>query len=281
MFKTTYSNKIIKLSLLFFGLFFLPGCFHGDKQKKSQEQGEVIKKAPTSARKIFSDNNTAEKYQECRQRGYSIVKKFDQQTEKTRTYCKFNGTACLLDKFISGQCGPGKGDIKLEENKKPGRPINCKEYNPVCGENDHTYANRCLAQRTEVNIAHEGYCSNKVAVDLSEKKKQQNSNNSKVRPNNNQQTSNQNNNEGNQDNQQKIPNWVDIVISLSKSDNQAYIKRCNLKEKTFYYQKLNSEIDTVYNQQGNIICNPSRDFNNTCPKNLDLSSNKCRTILSS
>lgn len=275
MFKIMSSSKISKILFVLITLLFVSGCTNSEsKPKQRDKQKEVIKTAPSSARRVFNDNNTAEKYQKCKRRGYEIIKKFDPQVKKTRTYCKFNGSACLLDQFVTGQCGPGKNSISLPQEQEEDRPIKCKQYNPVCGENNHTYANRCLARQAEVEISHPGYCDKKVAI-------QTNNTNKKVETPKANQPEEDKNNQQQKTKETKLPNWVNIIISLSQSEDPAYVKECSMEDRTFYYQKLNQGIDTVYNKKGKIVCNPNRDFNNSCPKKLQLNNSVCSTVWSS
>jgi len=60
--------------------------------------------------------------------------------------------ALQFSKKPDGQCNAAEGVCTI-------KPVICtKEFAPVCGCNDKTYSNRCVANADGINVSYEGEC---------------------------------------------------------------------------------------------------------------------------
>lgn len=285
--KTTSYNKYIILT----GLIFLPLLFLGcsqeketkktTKTKKKQKKKTVIKKQPKEKGMTLQDMIS-----QCLRKGYHVTSRYDPNQNKTFRYCQFkDGTECRLKQFATGSCGPKTGAKKIIENKtKPPRDKKCRQYEPVCGTDGKTYANRCLLEKMKVNLKHEGPCKKEETQKTVQKDQIEFINPKKDSNQPDQKNNKKETKEIAKKEEIKVPKWVSIIVSLTKNSKPTQpstkIKRCNFNSKINYLHtnNTNNMVSTLYSEEGEVICHPSRDFSNSCPNYLNNKKNKCTTI---
>lgn len=268
-------NKKIIIGLLLLPTLLIAGCASDNKPKtQTSTDKKVVKKAPEDQIGPPSEYKQDYMYDACKSRGYKVVSKLNEQMKQTETYCKFNeNMACPIVEFARGRCSPGNNSIALNSNTNQKETKDCSEIGPVCGENNHTYSTKCIADRTGVKIAHKGKC--KISEDRFRKKENAGSNNT---PKNISENSNED------DNKQEVgknqpPEWLDGVMALFSTDlkqDKAAIKKCELENNVYYLSESNKDYNGIYDKEGNIICHPSKNINQSCPK--DITESNCQVV---
>ena len=137
------------------------------------------------------------------------------------------------------------------------------EYEPVCGANGTNYTNACLAQTQGIIIAHTGVCA------PAEQKQAVTENKNSAPENSGAQA------EKNVASENQTPSdpagWLgilkDFALSAPRSNPPAFIEKCAFSGNTSYYSSPGCDgcITTLYNKDGDVICYPSNDLDNTCP----------------
>lgn len=283
-----HRHSPIRIALILPTLLLIgAGCGSSEQGSVSTSTEQAIIKAPASEialRRQALEASPA--VRACESRGFSVVARFDAEASETIEYCQFDdGSECRLDEYTAGTCGPGQGAAILTNSNLITDPFvesTCDEASPpVCGVNGHSYDNACIAAQSGIEIAREGLCS---AEEIA-------ANNPTIAPKNNARTNvistakSYISNRGNEPTippvnddpavaaQGKNPAWLASVIALIEGRGptvpRTYINICSLGNTTVYLQTngTNDLPSTLYNEQGEILCNPNRDFAGRCPSN--------------
>ena len=229
-------------------------------KEQIQKQNE-IKKAP---KKTTSIDNPIYTY--CESRGNEIIIRFDKDSKTSVAFCRFPDTReCPAESFYKGQCNPDNGAKYYETTIttttadqipiKNNNFVNCDStYQPVCGNDNFTYTNPCLAQIQNISIQYDGPCKD-APVD--------NNSDEPTAPKN-----------INNQNSGPMPGWLKIVkdfITNSPANNPpAFIEICNLGGSTYYYQSDGCDtcFSTLYDKDSKTICYPNNSALD-CPSNFD------------
>ena len=224
----------------------------------------VIKKKPAVADiKIQAQNF-------CEAKGYELIVRFDKTAQTSKSFCRFKDNGeCDAVEFFTGKCVPeSKNKIaKTPSTAKTGGLIACSmEYEPTCGADGLNYTNSCVAQAQGVKIAHKGVCINKDIIEAQD---------------NEQAVKTAENKENTQTTEAVIveklspENWLpivkDFVLSNPPSEPPAFIEKCAIAGKTYYFHSdgCASCFTILYNTAGEPICYPNNDMNGSCPASFD------------
>lgn len=268
-------------------LFLGTGCSNNATEPTvTSEPVPAVLKAPGNAVELGTAAvQTSAGERACTSRGFEIISRFDELTESTRKYCRFDDASeCPLDEYAIGTCGPGQGAASLTN---PGLLRNlvvettCTETDPpVCGVNGHSYANRCIAVQAGISLAHEGMCT-ETEIDAASPRliTRANSRTSAIERatqiiSNNQQSTSATpppTLDPAVSTQGATPDWLSTVIALIEAENptspRMHVDACIYNSRVVYYETNGTEElpSTAYDTNGAIICNPNRDFAGFCP----------------
>jgi len=258
--------KKIILSLFLLSLIFvISGCGKDATMETSETTPTttipVVKKQPTEP------ENLAENF--CKNSGHELIIRFDQKTQHSKSFCRFSDmTECDANDFYLGNCLPGEG--ALPKQTKPKEDINIftacgTEYEPVCGQDELTYTNNCLAQIQGIIISHQGACVSGKTTVAPDYKTNSKTPSTKPKPEE----------ESFSDLpptvDTSVPSWMgvvkDFILSSSANSPKAFIEKCNYGDETYYFQSDGCAdcFSILYNKDGDSICYPSNDLNGDCP----------------
>lgn len=233
----------------------------------------------STAEQVLIDTTTQQDaYLFCTQKGYDIQIRYVAAQNRNIAYCVIDkNTECDSIEFLQGTCPivttTPEDSISQMFEAIPGDkfPLRLCDpvANPVCGVDNNTYTNGCVAEFLGVKISHQGSCDRPAeeanpindtpVVDISNPKKTSEktktiqisntiekitTSETKVVPNN---------------------NWVEIPLSLlqSTAGSDSRIDRCSYAGTVTFY--VHDEFPTLYSAKGEAICYPKHDINNTCP----------------
>lgn len=224
----------------------------------------VIKKKPATA----DIKTQAENF--CEAMGNESIVRFEKITQGSSSFCRLkDGSECEAVAYFTGKCVPGKKD-KIATSTLPTKTsglIACgADYEPICGADGLNYTNLCVAQAQGVKIAHKGVCVNKDIIEA-----QDNEQAVKITEN--------------KDSAQTTgaviveklspENWLpivkDFVLSNPPSEPPAFIEKCAIAGKTYYFRSdgCSSCFTILYNTAGEPVCYPNNDMNGSCPASFD------------
>lgn len=224
----------------------------------------VIKKKPDTADiKIQAQNF-------CEARGYELIIRFDKTAQSSGSFCRFkDGSECEAVAFFTGKCVPGnKGPTATSTPPiKTNSLLVCTtDYNPVCGANGINYTNSCVAQAQGIKIARNGVCLNKDIINAQENEPAIKTAESKgeIKTTNNiiiEKLSPES----------WLPIVKDMVISNPPSDPPAFIEKCTVAGRTYYFRSdgCTNCFAVLYDIGGIPVCYPNNDINSDCPASFD------------
>ncbi len=231
------------------------------------------------AQPVIDTTTQQQAYLFCTQKGYDIQIRFVAAQNRNTAYCILNpDTECDSIAFMQGTC-PNATTTPEDAIAQMFEPIPGDSFplrlcepiaNPVCGVDNNTYTNGCIAEFLGVKIDHQGSCDRPAAeasaindspvVDISNPPKNTNtgrpisSSNSASQPTPGTTKSATTN------------NWVEIPLSLLQStagmDNR--IDRCTYGGDTTFF--VHDDFPTLYSATGEALCYPEHDINNNCPE---------------
>ncbi|GEM_PF-903412 len=286
------------------------GCSGGTNSNNNggstSTPGTVIKK-PT----VVTVEEQA--YEQCLVKGYSVG--IQEENGINVSYCVFaNGTACPLLLFGNGSCSISSGAVVYDSDaaEELQQIRACDETSPsVCGENYKTYVNRCIAELQQVAVLHEGDCTPEEIASLSPQAepqtvlpaKKQSTKSSSKSGSGSSGSSGGSSSGGQTDTptptpqplppSSEIPNtpaaqaeWlsmlIDITLSGGPTNPRSFIEQCTFGKTVVYYYQQGSDtsFSTLYNKEGEVLCFPNNDVNNSCPSYFDKStrSGNCTQI---
>lgn len=265
--KKNYFLLTVASSLIFMGA----GCNFGESKTTISRTEEPV----------IDTTTQQDAYLFCTQKGYDIQIRYDSAKNKNIAYCVFDkDNECESVAFMQGTCPSSK----IEENTLSSmfEPILGDEFplrlcepkaNPVCGVDNKTYTNGCVAEFLGVKIVKQGSCdrevepvqtptqdtATEVAAPTVVKKGTQTIYGGANSGNNTSIVSSKQN--------EKTPEntWVEIPLSLlqSTAGTNSRIDRCEYNGVTTFF--VQDEFPTLYNAKGEAICYPEHDIDNSCP----------------
>lgn len=227
-----------------------------------------------------------EAYLFCTQKGHEIQIRYELALNRNIAYCVFSDkTECESVSFLQGKC-PENIPVPVDPISQRFEPFPGDEFplrlcdliaQPVCGVDNKTYTNGCIAEFLGVKIAEHKACDRSGQVET---------NTANTSPivdvsvlptrNNTQGTSRGTGSSPSTTNPPRTPNpgtaesantnaWVEIPLSLlqSTAGNNSRIDRCSQAGVITFY--VHDDFPTLYNAKGEVICYPKHDINNTCP----------------
>jgi len=226
----------------------------------------------------------------CESGGHEGLMHYDKETQETTIYCAFTETTgCGVLAYHAGACGPGNA-VALPARASLGANIRTCDTSekPVCGEDNNTYVNECIAALQQIVVKKDGVCDpadNPVLIkDIETVKKQIASSGGSSSSGNSGSTgsrssggSSSSGNSGGSDSLGGGVNpdrWVPFLVTIMASPNTrggARIEKCRLGSRTIYYQQDSCPecFSTLYDRGGNVMCYPHNDITNTCPSSFD------------
>lgn len=230
------------------------GCSSNPPTTPTATPKVVIKKKP-----IEEIKNPAFDY--CQNNGFEVVIRFDKTTQASKAYCQFkDGSECVAEEYLQKKCKPGQGGAEKDYITSSASPndfaVCTNEFKPVCGANGINYTNTCLAQVQGIKIAHQGVCTkadssifndNSQAADVGI-----------ISP-------------SEADSTPTPGDWLpvvkDFILASSPFSPRAFIEKCAIMNTEYFYlsSSCNNCSPEVYDKDGNIICFPNNDIDNSCP----------------
>jgi putative hemolysin len=225
-----------------------------------------------------------EAYLFCTKKGYEIQIRYEGSLNKNIAYCVFDETKkCESVAFLKDQCPEEVVPTEEEQIAKMFQPVVGDEFplrlcepiaQPVCGTDNKTYTNACVAEFLSATIQHQGSCdrpSNIVPTEANTERvvdisvipgKNTPTKNSETKTNNI--TSPKTPTPGTTESANTNA-WVEIPLSLlqSTAGQETRIDRCIQNGVTTFY--VHDDFPTLYNAKGEVICYPKNDINNACP----------------
>lgn len=193
-------------------------------------------------------------------------------------FCEFQDQSrCEAFEFLDRECTIDSAEPAMEPTPTAdiddifAGPRFCDPVaEPVCGVDGRTYTNACIATQQLVAVEHSGTCSS--AIEPSEPPTVP----EPERPGTGNTT--QNNDAISSTpppappiyTDKGIPDWIAVPFSLiedNPSIESAYAARCPSNGQNYYLIVENCDtcFSTLYNEQGDLVCNPTNDLNGTCP----------------
>lgn len=205
-------------------------------------------------------------YDFCEANGNQVIIRFNKDTQASQTFCRFSDTTeCDALEYMAGRCGPGKGSKIYPKDTTP--LSDCPtEQKVVCGDNGKSYGNSCLAEKEKAQVVHEGACTEeerlaKVPVTTPQVNTPTGNGTAPVIT-------------------KDKPDWLNIAISFITSvparNPRAFMDKCLVNNSTVYFVKNDDAI--LYNENGEAICYPNNDINNSCPGTFDANFRKQNCI---
>ncbi|MBI4427391.1 MAG: DUF333 domain-containing protein [Candidatus Magasanikbacteria bacterium] len=250
--RSVFAIAILTSALVLLGA----GCF--TKSPKTAVNNTVTSTAEVVKKKPQIDTSANPAYAYCKKTGNELIIRFNETTSSSIAYCRFaDTTECEAEKYFKQACAPGQGAETYTVTEKNNDFTACtNEYEPVCGANGINFTNSCLAQVQGIIISHTGVCApaeqKQIAQDNPSGQTE------KIVTVDSQNTTDPS-------------GWLGIIkdfaLSAPKSNPPAFIEKCAYSGNTAYYFSPGCDgcATTLYNQNGNIICYPSNDLDNTCP----------------
>jgi putative hemolysin len=265
--KKNYFLLSIMSSLLLLGA----GCSFGNANPTTQTSTTTLEtvRIDTTAQQ--------EAYLFCIQKGYDIQIRYIAAQNRNIAYCVIDtDTECESIAFQQGTCPKTATTTPENALSEMFEPVPGDRFplrlcdpvaNPVCGIDNNTYTNGCVAEFLGVKINHAGSCdqpaetaeavNDSPVIDISLPPKNTANTNSITKvttPTVVGTSKNANTN-----------TWVEIPLSLlqSTAGSASRIDRCTYGGTVTFY--VHSEFPTLYNAKGEAICYPEHDINNSCP----------------
>ena len=220
----------------------------------------------------------------CTNHGYTI-KIVQNEDLRTNIYCDNGSTLpCLAIDFLQDTCEEEQvlsffGEEITEEKELAVCSTIAK---PVCGTDNRTYANACIATQLAVVTKHEGPCDYQINTSITpteslefdtRPKKKRSSRARRSRNTSEQKDSTQTTGTAQPESSESTtPDWLTTSLSLFDSDSKKTVAAYYCpKNGTSYYlvdEHCTECLKSLYNEHGNLVCYPSHDFDNSCPSDF-------------
>jgi len=260
-------QKVV-FTVIFLILFLGAGCSSGKGNTTTSTTKVVINKKPATA----EIKNPINDY--CKNNGYELIIRFDKKTQASKAYCRFkNGTECEALAYYQKKCFPGKNpDVYINNSIAENSLTACSnEYKPVCGADGINYTNNCLAQIQGIKIIHDGVCTNREMTIIQQENTAENK-----------QTEQKDSPIIISNEDDWLPILKDLILTSPSKQTPSFIEKCQISGKTYFYysEGCSTCFNAVYGSNGQIICYPQNDLDNSCPINFNRSSrlNNCTRI---
>lgn len=280
--RLNYMNKKIFTITIMALLITASGCATKTSSKKTTKKNITSSTSIIIQKKPTTPKNLAEEF--CRSKNYELIIRFDPQTKSGKAFCRFPNTEeCEAENFMKGTCAPGNGSKpylapSIFQTASSTCTINDR---PVCGADGRTYANHCSAEREGTLIKHTESCGSAPIISPADSIKLPTTTNNSAFNNKITVTAGP----INETNKPKPidPDWIktltDIITSQPPKKPAAFIARCDLGQTTYFQSDgCASCFNSLFNQNGEIICYPNNDITNSCPITFNKLGQNCTII---
>lgn len=235
------------LALTIISAILLTGvaCSSARPQATANKSQTATSTAPIVIKKQTADNKNVV-YDFCESAKNEIIIRFDQETQTSKAFCRFyDTTECAAEEYYQNKCGPGKGSKIYLPNKPTvtSAEVCAQEYQPVCGENNITFTNECVAKMQGIKIIKNSACPPAETA-----------------------ITNDSANSPTEEKEHGNPDWLALVqnfiLAQPVQSPRTHIDSCHYFGSAVYLQSGSYSI--LYDSNGKIICYPDNDFSNVC-----------------
>ena len=221
----------------------------------------------------------------CTNHGYTI-KIVQNEDLSTSIYCNKGDTLpCLAIDFLQDACEEEKavsffGEDLIEEKELAVCSTIAK---PICGTDNRTYANTCIAKQLNVATKHEGPCDYQIntpitpteSLEFDTRPKRKSRSTRTRQPSKTTKQKDSSKTTGStqpEPSEPTTPGWLTTSLSLFDSDSKKTVRAYYCpKNGTSYYlvdEHCTECLKSLYSENGNLVCYPSHDFDNSCPSDF-------------
>jgi len=206
-------------------------------------------------------------YTKCLQAGYTPQIITDDTGQ--HFFCDINeNMRCTQSEILDDSCFEAIAQAEKSQ-KEPitddTQPRACEPVaDPVCGKDNRTYTNECIAKQYAIDIAHTGACTPEEQPNILETLPSIPKIPGRTQTNRNQP------NAGTPSVVQPLPDWINTALFLAKqeSSGSVNVQQCNIGKNTYYLIQPTvcpTCFKTVYSNEGYVLCHPNHDIAGTCP----------------
>lgn len=299
-------SRLLLIALCLMMLLLLAGCGGDDAEEVNPIEEDAVVEEIDYGEALSTTSSVVLQaaYTICQEEGHQAGLFFNGQTIVSELFCVFDsGARCPAEAYLLGTCTEDLANEALElltalqaleEAEEDvtvvdgeGEDRFCEtDTQPVCGIDGKTYTNRCLAEQAAMLVDYEGACT---VIDTEQKLEDAEAVEVRVTeerttftrdtnppPSASRSTfrSTRSSNTGPLVSEEDLvePVWRGNVMSLGG----LRMEQCYLSRRTYYY--VDTQIDVLYDSDGEVVCYPEADINGNCPDDFILN-DRARTCL--